>query len=97
MAVLPNIDEVSSRKEGGLWLKRRREQLGLSQRDVADRLGLKFYSFVSQIENGRTRIPPELLKLWAEALAMPVHEFARTTLRYFDPVLYSALFDESDE
>lgn len=85
-------EEASLRKEGGLWLKRRREELGLSQRDVADRLGLKFYSFISQVENGRTPIPPELLRDWSDALRMPTTEFARTTLRYFSPILYRALF-----
>lgn len=82
------------RKEGGLWLKRRREEVGLSQRELAQALGLKFYSFISQIENGRTRIPPELLRPWADALQVPIKEFARAMLRHFDPVLFSALFDD---
>lgn len=64
-------EEANLRKEGGLWLKRRREELGLSQRDVADCLGLKFYSFISQVENGRTPIPPELLQDWSGACASP--------------------------
>ena len=85
-------EEVSLRREGGLWLKRRREELGLSQRDVADCLGLKFYSFISQVENGRAPIPPELLRDWAAALRIPTAEFARTMLRYFSPILYGALF-----
>lgn len=95
MEAVSKINETDSRKEGGLWLKRRRESLGLSQRDVANRLGLKFYGFVSQIENGRTRIPPELLKAWAGALEMPTAEFSKITLRYFDPVLYAALFEDN--
>lgn len=87
-------DEANLRKEGGLWLKRRREELGLSQRDVADCLGLKFYSFISQVENGRAPIPPELLQDWSSALRLPTAEFAKTTLRYFSPILHRALFDE---
>lgn len=88
--------EPDLRKEGGLWLKRRREEVGLSQRELAQALGLKFYSFISQVENGRTRVPPELLRPWAEALQMPVKNFARMMLRHFDPVLFSALFDDEN-
>lgn len=90
-------EETSLRKAGGLWLKRRREEQGLSQRDVADRLGLKFYSFISQVENGHAPIPPELLQDWSDALGIPTAEFARTMLRYFSPVLHRALFGDDQE
>ena len=45
---------VELRKEAGLWLKELREKRGLSQRQ----LGANYYTFISQLELGRVRIPP---------------------------------------
>ena len=44
-------------KTAGLILKRRREELGLSQRQVADALGYRNYNYISMIETGRSAIP----------------------------------------
>lgn len=65
-----------------------------SQRDLANRIGLKFYSFISQVENGRTRVPPELLQVWSQALDVPTPEFTRNMLYFFDNAIYVALFGE---
>ncbi len=90
-------DEKDLRRQGGLWLKAKREEAGLSQRDLANKIGLKFYSFVSQIENGRTRVPPELLHQWSEALNIPTAEFTRNMLYFFDNTIYNALFDQENQ
>ncbi len=87
-------DEKNLRRQGGLWLREKREEAGLSQRELADKIGLKFYSFVSQIENGRTRIPPELLFSWSKALNIKTPEFSKKMLYFFDNTLYTALFGD---
>jgi hypothetical protein len=51
------------RKQAGDWLKQRRADAGLPQVDPAARLGLKYYTFLSQIENGLSRAPIETV--WA--------------------------------
>jgi hypothetical protein len=38
------------RQEGGRWLRTRREELGLTQRDLALAIGADYYSFISQID-----------------------------------------------
>ena len=58
------------RKEAGRWLKGLRAAAGLSQIDLAARLGLKYYTFVSQVENGFGRVPTEALEAWARALGV---------------------------
>jgi transcriptional regulator with XRE-family HTH domain len=84
------------RKEAGKWLKELRQAAGLSQIDLAARLGFKYYTFVSQIENGFGRVPSESLAVWAGSLGVPPAEFARKLLSYYDPRLYQALFEGVD-
>ena len=81
------------RREGGRWLKVRRENVGLSQRQLAELVGAEYYTFISQLETGRGRIPPDRYRLWAQALRMTPKEFVRNILRFYDPVTYGILFD----
>src|SRR5690606_318265 len=46
----PQVKEL--RKQAGNWLKELRGQAGLSQVDLARILGFKYYTFISQVENG---------------------------------------------
>lgn len=88
----PAVQEL--RREGGRWLKACREAAGLSQRQLAEKVGAEYYTFISQLETGRGRIPPDRYSLWAEALKMPEKEFVRELLRYYDPITYEILFGE---
>ena len=90
-------DEVLElRREGGRWLKYLRERRGLSQRQMAALVGAEYYTFISQIEAGRGRIPPDRYLTWAQALDVEPKLFVRTLLRYYDPVTYRILFAEED-
>jgi transcriptional regulator with XRE-family HTH domain len=80
------------RKEAGRWLKELREARGLSQRNLAEKVGAEYYTFISQIEAGRGRIPPDRYLHWARALGVDPRQFVQTLLRYYDPVTYSILF-----
>jgi transcriptional regulator with XRE-family HTH domain len=84
----------SPRKQAGRWLREQRQKAGLSQMDLANRLGLRYYTFVSQIENGFGRVPSHLMAAWARALGVRPSRFARVLLGYYDPALYRALFEE---
>ena len=84
------------RRRGGRWLKERRERLGVSQRQLAERVGLEYYTFVSQLETGRGRIPPDRYEDWARALDMPKRDFVREMMRYYDPITYRILFDQDN-
>ena len=81
------------RREGGRWLKQCRENAGLSQRQLAELVGAEYYTFISQLETGRGRIPPDRYHLWARALKISPKEFVRNILRFYDPVTYGILFD----
>jgi transcriptional regulator with XRE-family HTH domain len=90
----PKVQEL--RREAGLWLKGLRERRGLSQRQLAALLGTEYYTFISQLETGRGRIPPDRYQAWAEALGVEPAAFVKTLMQYYDPVTYRILFGNRD-
>jgi transcriptional regulator with XRE-family HTH domain len=80
------------RKQAGDWLKQRRADAGLSQIDLAARLGLKYYTFISQVENGFSRVPTEIMAAWAAELGLEPATFAKHLLLYYEPELHRLLF-----
>jgi transcriptional regulator with XRE-family HTH domain len=84
------------RREAGSWLRDRREAQGLSQRELARRVQMEYYTFISQIESGRGRVPAERLEAWAQALEIGPQEFAKTLMQYYDPITYGLIFPPSN-
>jgi len=82
------------RQEAGLWLKQLREARGLSQRDLANLVGVDYYTFISQIESGRGRIPPDRYAVFSKSLGVDPAVFVRTILRYYDPITHEMLFPQ---
>ena len=82
------------RRQAGLWLRELREKRGLSQRELARRVGVKFYTFISQIEHGRGGIPPDRYLVWAAALQVEPREFVRGLMSYYYPMMYDVIFGE---
>jgi DNA-binding XRE family transcriptional regulator len=89
-------DVQGLRREGGKWLKEQRERAGLSQRQLAELVGAEYYTFISQLETGRGRIPPDRYLEWASALKIPPREFVQNILRFYDPVTYDILFESRE-
>jgi transcriptional regulator with XRE-family HTH domain len=81
------------RKQAGAWLKELRGRAGLSQIELAQQLGLKYYTFVSQVENGFGRVPTESMEVWGRALGVEPPAFARKLLSYYEPELHRLLFE----
>jgi DNA-binding XRE family transcriptional regulator len=73
------------RCEGGALLKRRRELLGLTQKQIAERVGLEPYTIIDQLEHGVGRIEPHQYSQWAEALQVPIQRLVAEVLRHVDP------------
>lgn len=84
---------MQRRKRGGVWLKKLRQDAGLTQRELAERAGLQYYTFISQIESGKGRVPPEQYDQFAQALGWETPDFVKELLKYYDPLTYKALFD----
>src|SRR5215813_6990007 len=78
------------RARAGRWLCELRKKRDLTQRELAQILG-SAYTFVSQIETGRCRLPAERYLGWANALGMNPREFVQELLQYYDPVTHNVL------
>jgi transcriptional regulator with XRE-family HTH domain len=92
-----NNEVQDLRRHGGRWLKEKREHAGLSQRELAERVGADYYTFISQLETGRGRIPPDRYLMWAQALSMDARDFVRELMRFYDPVTHDILFSSGSE
>lgn len=86
-------ETLALRKMAGSWIRAQREKCGLSQRELADRVGLDYYTFVSQLETGRGRIPPDKYTLWAEAFGMDAKSLVMGLMPYYEPEIYKILFE----
>ncbi|THD61252.1 helix-turn-helix transcriptional regulator [Phenylobacterium sp.] len=99
----PAVDPVRAaatqrlRRAAGRWLKAAREARGLTQAELAAILGLRYYTFVSQVESGVGRVPIESQGDWAAALGLDAADFAGTLLRYYEPELHRLLFGETPD
>ncbi len=87
----PQVKQL--RKQAGDWLKKLRSRAGLSQVQLADALGLKYYTFISQVENGFGRVPIESMEAWAKALNVEPSDFAKRLLSFYEPELYRLLYE----
>lgn len=85
------------RRDAGIWLRNERKRAGYSQTELAKKLGLDYYTFISQIENGRGRIPASRYADWADALSLPRREFALRMVKYYDPHTYELIMTGPDD
>jgi len=86
-------DAQQRRKQAGAWLKERRSAAGLSQIELAAQLGLKYYTFISQVENGFGRVPIDYMEAWARVLNIEPTAFTRQLISYYEPELHRLLFE----
>ena len=56
---------------------------------------MEYYTFISQIESGKGRVPADRLRQWAEALEMDPKEFALTLMQYYDPHTYNLIYGDA--
>jgi transcriptional regulator with XRE-family HTH domain len=83
------------RVNAGRWLRELRNERGLSQRELKRLVGVRDAAFISQIENGKGRIPPDRYLIWAYSLGVEPREFVRKLMSYYDPVTHRILFRRS--
>ncbi|MBO9427735.1 helix-turn-helix transcriptional regulator [Labrenzia sp. R4_1] len=82
------------RLQAGTWLKAAREEAGLSQRELAGKMGALYYTFISQIESGKGRLPADRYAVYAEALGVDSREFAIKMLEFYEPTTYQLIFNQ---
>ena len=82
------------RRRAGRWLKQLREGAGLTQMELATRLGLEYYTFVSQVETGFSRVPNKKIGGWARAVGADPSWFARQLIKFYEPELHRVLYPQ---
>ena len=80
-----------------VYVRRRRLELGLTQRAVSQKLGLKHAGTISRIESGEHRLPLNLLPHLADALRLDRTELCRIFLKKTALKFNQALFAQLDE
>lgn len=84
------------RKEAGKYLKACRTQAGMTQIQAATEMGQVYFTFVSQLEQGRHRLAPEQWAELARIYGQDVKKFATTLLAYYDPSVYACIFGDQE-
>lgn len=87
-------DVQGLRRQAGKWLKGLRESRNITQREMAELVGVDYYTFISQLEAGRGRIPPDRYERWANALGVDAGAFVKELMKYYDPETYRLLFGQ---
>jgi transcriptional regulator with XRE-family HTH domain len=72
-------------------LRQRRLELGLTQRQVADALGIKSPDFICLVEKGRKRLELDRVPQLARVLSVDVGELCRMALEERAPAFAAAL------
>lgn len=69
--------EREMRKRGGRYIESLRlaNDPKMTQRELAEKLGVPFYTFISMVESGAARVPLDEMANWAEALGVDLQEF----------------------
>jgi transcriptional regulator with XRE-family HTH domain len=84
-----NDDECA---RAGLFLRRRRAEVGVAQLEVAKAIGIDYPTMISQREAGKARVPPARYADYARALKMDPADFCKEILRAYDPEMWRILF-----
>ncbi|MBC9206824.1 helix-turn-helix transcriptional regulator [Roseomonas aerophila] len=73
------------RVELGRWLQGLRAKVGLTQRQLAELVGMDGCSGISAIETGRNSLPPDRMLAFADALEVEPRLFTAKVLQFTHP------------
>jgi len=90
-------DGPELRKAAGAFLKKARIDAGVTQVEVATAMGAPYYTIVSQIETGKTRLPPKAMMAVAKLFKMQPRTFYTRLMQYYDPYGWEMLFGPDAE
>lgn len=65
----------------GACIKRRREDLKMTQSELGKALGYRYGNFIGYLENGKAVFPIEKWEEYADVLQIPKHEFLEIIFR----------------
>jgi transcriptional regulator with XRE-family HTH domain len=80
------------RTASGRQLRAWRLAAGKTQQEIAREVGFAYYTMISQLELGRSHVPPERYEAYAKALGIDVRVFVSYQLRWSNPWAWAILF-----
>lgn len=69
----------------GRTIRERREELNMTQGELAKKLGYKYSNFIGMVENGQWKFPIDRVFQFADSLDIPRHEFLRLIIGELHP------------
>ena len=88
--------DAQRRTDFGQILKGLRVAAGLTQEQFAGLVQQEYFTFISQVETGRCRIPAQDTELWARILGVDPQAFAKECVRFYEPVEYYQVIYRDD-
>jgi transcriptional regulator with XRE-family HTH domain len=88
--------DAERRTQFGQIIKSLRLAAGLTQDQLATLVQQEYFTFISQVETGRCRIPAADTELWARILGVDPQAFAKECVRYYEPVGYYQVIYKDD-
>ncbi|MCB0391408.1 MAG: helix-turn-helix domain-containing protein [Bdellovibrionales bacterium] len=85
------ISQNNLSKKLGIYFKKRREKLGLQQKDVAKALGYTSPQFISNMERGLSLPPLKKIKKLIKLYELPPEEVLKIIMSEQEKVLQSAI------
>ncbi len=79
-----------------IFIKTRREEMGLSQAALGRFLGYRFGNYIAMIEGGNAAFPFERWRDYADALQTPRHEFLKLIIEETFPEMMPYIDGFSD-
>jgi transcriptional regulator with XRE-family HTH domain len=80
------------RKAEGNYVRGLRLAAGLTQAELAERVGLANKQTISAVENGRIHVPVERCLSFGPALGVSTREFCTWCFRFQSPFLFAGVF-----
>lgn len=71
----------------GAFIKKRREELKLTQSELGKALGYRYGNFIGYLENGKAVFPIEKWEEYAEVLQTPKHDFLKIVVQEKFPTM----------
>lgn len=85
-------DGENLRAKAGEYIKKLRTAQEMTQQELATKVGMPYYTMISQIEAGKARVPPDRVLAFAKALGVEPKQFATRLLSYYDPEMWKIIF-----
>lgn len=82
----------------GKIINEQRTAQGLTQSQFAKLVGQEYFTMISQVEQGRIRVPPHDTERWARILGVDIQAFAQECVKAYESIeYYQAIYGRNAE